>query len=293
VQYLVPSDAVSFAEYCAQLTRKSRSNFYYSFLFLSKAKRQAIYAVYAFCRSVDDVADSNAPEREKQLLLDEWRRELDRCYEGKAQHPITVKLAQSIQQFPIPKQRFEELIAGVEMDLTQHRYPTFCELYEYCYRVAGVVGLMCIEIFGYRNPQAKDYAVNLGVALQLTNIMRDLKGDAERGRIYLPQEELARFGYREEELLQGAYTPAFIELMRFAGNRARAYFHHARQLLAEEDRHALVAAEIMGAIYYRLLETIEASHYRVFDRTMTLPTSYKLWIALSIWTRTTCGSRHR
>jgi phytoene synthase len=282
---------VSFAEYCSQLTRKSRSNFYYSFLFLSKEKREAMYAVYAFCRSVDDVADGETSEREKQMLLDEWRRELVRCYEGKAHHPITVKLAQSIQQFPIPREHFEELIAGVEMDLTHTRYPTFRELYEYCYRVAGVVGLMCIEIFGYRNPKVKDYAINLGVALQLTNIMRDLKGDAERGRIYLPQEDLARFGYREEELLRGAYTPAFIELMCFAGNRARQYFHHARQLLTEEDRRSLIAAEIMGAIYYRLLETIEAERYRVFDRTITLPTSHKLWIALSIWVRSACSAR--
>jgi 15-cis-phytoene synthase len=279
---------VSFAEYCTQLTRKSRSNFYYSFLFLSKDQRQAMYAVYAFCRSVDDVADGTASACEKQGLLDEWRRELDRCYDGKAQHPITVKLAQSLQQFPIPKEHFAELIAGVEIDLTHHRYPTFRELYDYCYRVAGVVGLMCIEIFGYRNPKAKDYAINLGVALQLTNIMRDLKGDAERGRIYLPQEDLARFGYREEELLRDAYTPAFIELMRFAGNRARHYFQQARQLLAEEDRRSLVAAEIMGAIYYRLLETIEAERYRVFDRTITLPTSHKLWIALSIGVRSAC-----
>jgi 15-cis-phytoene synthase len=281
---------VSFAEYCAQLTRKSRSNFYYAFLFLVKEKRQALYAVYAFCRSVDDIADGSASMHEKQMLLDNWRRELERCYKGKPQHPITVKLAQSIETFPIPKEYFEELLAGVEMDLTHNRYPTFRELYEYCYRVAGVVGLMCIEIFGYRNPKAKDYAVNLGVALQLTNIMRDLKVDADRGRIYLPQEDLARFGYRTEELLQGAYTPTFIELMRFAGGRARQYFQHARRLLAEEDRRSLLAAEIMGAIYYRLLEAIEAAHYRVFDRTVTLPSSHKLRIALSIWARTTCGT---
>jgi 15-cis-phytoene synthase len=276
---------VSFAEYSAQLTRKSRSNFYYSFLFLSKEKRQAIYAVYAFCRSVDDVADGDASDGEKQMLLDEWRREIERCYKGKPEHPITVKLAQSLQRFPIPREHFEELIAGVEMDLTHTRYSTFGELYEYCYRVASVVGLMCIEIFGYRNPKAKDYAIALGVALQLTNIMRDLKGDAERGRIYLPLEDLTRVGYREEELLQCAYTPAFIELMGVAATRARQYFHRARHLLTEEDRRSLVAAEIMGAIYYRLLETIEAQHYRVFDRTITLPTSHKLWIALSIWAR--------
>jgi 15-cis-phytoene synthase len=284
---------VSFAEYCSQLTRKSRSNFYYSFLFLSKEKREAMYAVYAFCRSVDDVADGGAPVREKQVLLDEWRREIDRCYAGEPTHPITVKLAQSIQKFPIAKEHFEELINGVEMDLTHNRYHTFAELYEYCYRVAGVVGLMCIEIFGYRNPKAKDYAVNLGVALQLTNIMRDLKVDAERDRIYLPQEELVRFGYSEAELCRGAYTPAFVELMHFTGSRARQYFHNAQQLLADEDRRSLFAAEIMGTIYYRLLETIEASCYRVFDHTVSLPTSHKLWIALSIWARSICGAMLR
>jgi 15-cis-phytoene synthase len=281
---------VSLVAYCSQLTRQSRSNFYYAFLFLSKAKRQAIYAVYAFCRSVDDIADGSAPARQKQGLLDAWRRELDRCYEGKPEHPITIDLAQSLQRFPIPKEYFEELIAGVEMDLIHTRYPTFHELYDYCYRVAGVVGLMCIEIFGYRNPKTKDYAINLGVALQLTNIIRDLKVDAERGRIYLPQDELARFGYREDELLQGVYTPAFLELMRFVGGRARHYFHNARQFLAKEDRRSLVAAEIMGAIYSRLLAAIEASGYRVFDHTITLPTSHKLWIALSIWARSTCGA---
>jgi phytoene synthase len=284
---------VSFTEYCARLTRKSRSNFYYSFLFLAKEKREAMYAVYAFCRSVDDVADGQAPTAEKQRLLETWRHELDRCYAGAPTHPITLKLAQSLQKFPIPKEHFEELIAGVEMDLTHNRYPTFHELYAYCYRVAGVVGLMCIEIFGYRNSKTKDYAVNLGLALQLTNIMRDLKVDAERGRIYLPQDELARFGYGEDELRRGAYTPAFFELMRFTGGRIRHYYQNARQLLAAEDRRSLVAAEIMRAIYHQLLETIEASDYRVFDRIITLPTSQKLRIALSIWLRSTYGAVRR
>jgi 15-cis-phytoene synthase len=284
---------VSFTDYCSRLTRKSRSNFYYSFLFLAKEKREAMYAVYAFCRSVDDIADGQASGAEKRGRLDEWRRELDRCYEGKPGHPISVRLAQSMRCFPIPKELFEELIAGVEMDLTQHRYPTFRDLYEYCYRVAGVVGLMCIEIFGYRTPKAKDYAVNLGVALQLTNIMRDVRVDAKRGRIYLPQEELARFGYTEAELLRGAYTPTFVELMRFSAARARRYFQNARELLAAEDRRSLVAAEIMGAIYYQLLEAIEASGYRVFDHTITLPATHKLWIALSVWARSIHGFHRR
>lgn len=252
-----------------------------------------MYAVYAFCRSVDDVADGQTTTPEKQRSLETWRRELDRCYTGTPAHPITTKLAQSLQKFPIPKEHFEELIAGVEMDLTHSRYPTFHELYDYCYRVAGVVGLMCIEIFGYRNPKTKDYAVNLGVALQLTNIMRDLKVDAERGRIYLPQDEMARFGYGEDELLRGAYAPAFFELMRFSGQRIRQYFQNASQLLAAEDRRSLFAAEIMGAIYYRLLETIEGSGYRVFDHVITLPTRKKLRIALSTWLRSTYVSISR
>jgi phytoene synthase len=159
--------------------------------------------------------------------------------------------------------------------------------------VAGVVGLMCIEIFDYRNPKAKDYAVNLGVALQLTNILRDVHVDAERGRIYLPQDELVRFGYTEEELLRGAYTPTFVELMRFSAARARRYFQNARELLAAEDRRSLVAAEIMGAIYYKQLEAIEASGYHVFDRTITLPTIHKLWIALSVWARSIHRWRRR
>jgi phytoene synthase len=280
---------MGFATYCSRLTRKSRSNFYYAFLFLSREKREAIYAVYAFCRSVDDVADGTASLEEKRLQLTEWRRELDRCYAGEPRHPITVKLAQSLRRFRIPKEHFEELIAGVEMDLTQNRYRTFRDLYEYCYRVAGVVGLMCIEIFGYRNPKAKDYAINLGVALQLTNIMRDVRTDAARGRIYLPQEELARFGCREQELLQGCYTPAFLAVMGCMGTCARQYFQNARELLASEDRPALLAAEIMGAIYYRLLESIEASGYRVFDRTITLSIQKKVWLALSIWARSTWG----
>jgi phytoene synthase len=280
---------MGFATYCSRLTRKSRSNFYYAFLFLSREKREAIYAVYAFCRSVDDVADGTASLEEKRLQLTEWRRELDRCYAGEPRHPITVKLAQSLRRFRIPKEHFEELIAGVEMDLTQNRYRTFRDLYEYCYRVAGVVGLMCIEIFGYRNPKAKDYAINLGVALQLTNIMRDVRTDAERGRIYLPQEELARFGCHEQELLQGCYTPAFLAVMGCMGTCARQYFQNARELLASEDRPALLAAEIMGAIYYRLLESIEASGYRVFDRTITLSIQKKVWLALSIWARSTWG----
>ena len=221
-----------------------------------------------------------------QILLDEWRRELDRCYEGTAQHPITVKLAQSLQQFPIPKEHFEELIAGVEMDLTHARYPTFRELYEYCYRVAGVVGLMCIEIFGYRNPKAKDYAVNLGVALQLTNIIRDLKGDAERGRIYLPQDELARFGYREEELLRGAYTPAFSDAHAalpgvVPGNTLIMHdYCWQRKIGAHWSRQRSWERFIIDSWRGSKRRTIGCS-----IAPLRLPTSHKLWIALSIWMR--------
>jgi len=203
------------SEALATLVRKSRSSFYYSFLFLPRPKRDAIYAVYALCRAVDDVADDAGDMEAKAQRLKGWREELDRCYAGRPTHPITRALRDCLSRYPIPKGYFEELIAGVEMDLTLTRYRTFADLTRYCYRVASVVGLICIEIFGYRREATKEYAINLGLALQLTNILRDLKTDGRRGRIYLPQEDLERFGYREDDLLHCRYTPGFFPLMRF------------------------------------------------------------------------------
>jgi phytoene synthase len=274
------------AELVATLTRRSGSNFYYSFLFLPRRKREAMFALYAFCRTVDDAVDqSSATPSEKVRALAEWRMELRRIYAGRPSHPIAVRLAEVVRAYPIPREHLEAIIDGVEMDVEKRRYGSFEELYEYCFRVAAAVGLCCIEIFGYTDPRARDYAVNLGVALQLTNIMRDLRTDAERGRIYLPLDELRRFGYAEEDLLRGRYTQAYFELMRFQADRTHAYYRAARAALPRADRRRLVAAQIMGVIYHGLLRTIEARRFRVFERRLRLSAPRKLALALGVYVR--------
>lgn len=268
-----------------QLVKKSRSSFYYSFLLLPRPKREAMYAVYALCRSVDDIADDPGDVAEKAERLKAWREELDRCYAGQPTLPITRQLRDSLNRYPIPKGYFEELIAGVEMDLTINRYATFDDLYTYCYRVASVVGLICIEIFGYSQQSTKEYAVNLGLALQLTNILRDLRTDGQRGRIYLPQEDLERFRYSEDDLLNCRYTPQFFPLMQFEAERALDHFRQAAQNLRPEDWKNMVAAEIMGRTYRETLEAIIRKGYRVFDGRLALSTPRKLQIAVTTWAK--------
>lgn len=259
------------------------SNFYYSFMFLPREKRRAIEAVYAFARRGDDVTDSGlAPERARhEIAL--YRQALDECYAGRASSPPLRALAESVERFRIPRQPFEELILGLEMDLNVARYETFEDLARYCYRVASTIGLIAIEIFGYRNPRSRDYAVNLGTALQLVNILRDLASDARRGRLYLPREDLERFGVRSEEIMAGCYSERFIELMRFECHRARHYFGHARQMLPSEDRRALIAAEIMAAIYWQILGRIQQRRYNVFGERVRLSRPRKFWTALSVY----------
>ncbi len=271
------------AEACSTLTKRSRSNFYYAFLFLPRAQRGAIYALYAFCRTVDDIVDLGTNSQIQRKELGRWRQEVARCYEGGAEEPVARRLAQVVKVFPIPREVLEEIIAGVEMDLDRTTYETFEELYPYCYRVAGAVGLCCVEIFGYTDPRAKEYAVNLGIALQMTNILRDLRSDIERGRLYLPQEDLRRFGVSREALELGRYTEAFVELMRFEAERAREFYKRAWAALPRADAKRLFAAEIMGRIYYALLEAIEARDFRVFDSPVTVPVSTKVAIALRCW----------
>ena len=274
------------AELVATLTRRSGSNFYYSFLFLPRRKREAMYALYAFCRTVDDAVDQGGGSPgEQRRVLAEWRAELRRAYQGRPTQPIAVRLAEVVRDFPIPREHFDAILDGVEMDIDKRRYASFEELHEYCYRVAAAVGLACIEIFGYTDVRARDYAVNLGVALQLTNIMRDLKTDADRGRIYLPLDELRRYGYPEEDLLRGRYTQAYLELMRFQADRTHAYYRAARAALPRADRRRLVAAEIMGVIYHGLLRTIEVRRFRVFDRRVRLSAPRKLALAVGVYLR--------
>jgi phytoene synthase len=273
-----------------RVTKASGSNFYYAFLFLPKPKREAIYAVYAFCRLSDDLVDEVKAGGNPAAALTRWRQDLDTEFQGGAGHPVIAAVGQAARRFHIPKAYFQELLNGMEMDLTRTRYATFEELYSYCYRVASVVGLICIEIFGYRNPGTKTYAERLGIAFQLTNILRDLALDARRGRIYLPQDELKRFGYTEDELLAGRYNDAFVELMRFQCGRTRDCFRAASAALPAEDTRSLLAAEIMRAIYYRLLLKIERERYDVFKREIALGKSRKLFLASTLWLRSALTS---
>jgi phytoene synthase len=280
-----------------ELAKTVQSNFFYSFLFLPRPKRDAIIDVYAFCRAIDDIVDDiveksgagDAPAAcaEARVELNRWREELDNLYAGNPTMPIAVKLQRVLERFPMPKEYFEEMINGCEMDLTRNRYETFDELHQYCYRVASITGLMCIEIFNYRSPSAKDYAVNLGVALQLTNILRDLKEDAARGRVYLPQEDLRRFDYPEGDLASGKINDNFREMMKFECGRARIYYRLAADHLAEEDRPTMTAAITMGKIYYRLLEQIEHLDYDVFNNRIRLHRPERFLIAFSEWAKAT------
>lgn len=272
-------------EFVKDYTKSAGSNFYYSFLLLPREKREAMFAIYAFCKYTDDLVDEEHPGQNKMDLLNDWRHEVERMYEGRATHPITRSVSESLERFEIPKQYFHDLIDGMEMDLNQTRYSTFDELLQYCYRVASVVGLMSIEIFGYTCDRTRQYAKDLGIAFQLTNIIRDVKADAERNRIYIPQEDLQRFAYSERDLLDGHYSRAFINLMSFQVVRAREYFQRAAKSLPLIDKPAMVAAEIMASIYFRILENVEKTHYNVFSGKVSLPKPVKVGIALSTWAK--------
>jgi phytoene synthase len=274
--------------YCQGVTRRSSSNFYYAFRLLTPERRAALYAVYAFCRFIDDIADDQN-RRHPAALLARWREELELVYGGAPTHPVSYALADAVRRFRLPQAYFLDLIRGVEMDLTQRRYASFDELYQYCYRVASTVGLLCIEIFGYQRRSARDYAVDLGIAFQLTNILRDVLEDARRGRIYLPLEDLRRFDCAEAELLIGRYSPRVGALMAFECGRARAYYLRARGALAPEDRGSLATAEAMRSIYERLLDRIEARHFDVFGPKVTLPRYEKVTLALAAWGRSQLG----
>lgn len=265
------------------IVKSTNTSFYYSFTLLPKHKREAIHTVYAFCRFTDDIVDEGADEGRKWEMLRKWRQELARAIRGDSDYPILNQLSATARRFKIPVEHFYDLIRGVEMDLTRKRYETFDELREYCYLVASTVGLMCRQIFGYKNESTREYAIHLGIALQLTNIIRDVRDDARKGRIYIPLEDLRRFGYTEDDLLQGRYTQEFINLMRFECDRAREYFDLARNALKDEDKHYFFAARIMWSIYAHLLRRIERSNYNVLERRISLPPFLKLLITFRYW----------
>lgn len=271
-------------------TDSRTTNFYYSFLFLPEEKRKAIEAVYAFARRSDDAADDQLEPGVAVREINRYRGLLDRCYEedgASLPSPAWQALAEAIRRFKIPRQPFEDLLLGMEMDLamdhTSRLYKTFEELELYCYRVAGAIGLIAIEIFEYRNPQTREYAVNLGKALQMVNILRDVQGDAQRGRVYLPLEDLERFGVDPSKFAERRCDVSFRNLMRFEGERAHGYFEKARRVLPREDRATMKPAEIMGAIYWGLLRKIEKRSYNIFGQKVRLSRPAKLWIAAKVY----------
>ncbi len=266
-------------------SQNRRSSFYYSFLILPRPKRDAIETIYAFCRFTDDIVDEAGDEKEKYALLLQWTEELRRSLYGISHYSLLNKLSAIIRRFHIPIEHFYELIKGMEMDLLNTRYGTFSELEQYCYRAASTVGLICAEVFGYTNEKTKHYAINLGIALQLTNILRDIKSDAKRGRIYLPLEDLRKFGYSEHDLLNCTYNERFVELMKFECERAHEYFRRAKACLAEEDKPLFTAARTMGNIYYLLLLRIERAHYDIFSKRIRLSSPLKIFIAMVLQLR--------
>jgi 15-cis-phytoene synthase len=275
---------VSLAGLSSRVTRRSRSNFFFAFLALPKHRRDALYAVYAFCRTVDDTADLGTDAEAQRAGLARWRADIARCYDGGTpEHPIARQLAAAVRDFHLPRAALEAVVEGCEMDLTRTTYETAAELEPYCYRVASAVGLCCIEIFGYTDPRAREYAVSLGMALQLTNIRRDVGADAAAGRVYVPQADLERFGVTNDDLRAGRYGDAFIALMEHQAARARGFYADARAAFPAVDARSLVPAEIMGRIYYALLTEIEARRFRVFDERVTLPARRKAAIALRCW----------
>ncbi len=289
----MPNSIIADININAGLPTQNKTSFYYSFSFLPKDEREAINTVYAFCRQIDDIVDeipneifTSADEVifRKRERLAKWRAEIERCYDGSS--TLLLPLAVVIRRFSIPKQYFLTLIDGCERDLMQHRYQTFAEVKDYCYSVASIVGLMCIEIFGYKYEETKEYAINLGYALQLTNILRDIKTDKDRGYIYLPQEDMDRFRYSETDVMNEAYNDNFIELMRFEARRTRELYHKARTALRPDERITMFAAEIMDAIYYRLLEKIELNDFNVYKHKIRVATTHKLMIALKYWLST-------
>jgi phytoene synthase len=271
-------------EYCQQKAAASGSSFYYSFLFLPSERRRAITAVYAYCREVDDVVDEVSDAAVARAKLGWWRGEVDALFRGDPTHPVARALQPFVDgPYGISRDRLAAVIDGMDLDLRQNRYLDFAALRHYAHLVAGVVGEMSASIFGYRNEATLGYAAQLGVALQLINVIRDVGEDARRGRIYLPLDEMQRFGVKSSDVLDARYVEGFVPLMRFQADRARATYREALAALAPEDRRAQRAGLIMGSIYATLLEEIEREEFRVLHQRIALTPLRKLWIAWKTW----------
>ena len=270
-------------QYCQDKAAKSGSSFYYSFLFLPPGKRRAITALYAFCREVDDVVDECSDINVARATLNWWRGEVAEIYAGRPQHPVALALAPVVKRFNLAQEHLLEIIDGMEMDIDRPRYPDFKSLQLYCYRVASVVGLLSAEIFGYSDRRTLKYAHDLGIAFQLTNIIRDVGEDARRNRIYLPMDEMRQFGVTAADILEARETENFHRLMAFQVERAQRYYRQAFDHLPAADRKAQRTGLIMAAIYRATLDEIEKSGCHVLRERISLGSGYKLWLACKAW----------
>lgn len=267
------------------INKRSNSSFKFSFSFLPKKQKEAIKIVYDYCRVTDDIVDGEYPNDMKQSYLNEWKQELSNAINDKSKYPLLNKLIEVARWFQIPFNLFYDLISGVEMDLYKNRYDTFIELEEYCRLVASSVGLMVVRIFGNSNQRIDTFATNLGIALQLTNILRDLKVDTSMNRIYFPLEDLKRFNYPEEMLLNCTYNNEFIKLMDFEAKRAESYYEKANSILKPEDQKYLIAPKIMECIYYQTLVKIKRNKYDVFRKRIRLSKFLQFYIAVKYFVR--------
>ena len=274
---------------CRLIAKREAKNFYYAFITLPPKKRQSIYASYAFCRLCDDASDEDLPIEEKLARLTEIRRKLSLAYKGviddPTDEPVFTAIADTASTFGIPEDYFLEVVAGVETDLTKHTYNSFVELTDYCYKVASVVGLCCIQIFGYSDERAKSHAIDLGVAMQLTNILRDVKEDLERGRVYIPLNEMEEFGYSIDELRDGVINEPFNNLMRFQVHRARTYFESGSKLLPYLSARERACPAVLGRLYSQILDRLEARKFDVFAGRVSLTAREKYLVTARAWVR--------
>jgi phytoene synthase len=282
----VSPEIVEAYRYCRDLTREQAKNFYFAFITLPPKQRSAIYASYAFCRLCDDITDGSDLTIEQQAgALDGLRFDLGAAYEGNPAGLVFPAVMDAARTFDIPLEYLDDIVRGVQVDLIKRRYQTFEELREYCYGVASTVGLVCIQIFGYKDPAAREYAIDLGLAMQMTNILRDLQEDALRDRVYLPQDELTRFGYSDEDLINGVTNDRFRDLMVFQVGRARSLFLSGRKLLPLLPIRSRACVSVLEGLYSRIIDRIEARNYDVFSDRVGLSTTSKLALTLRLWTK--------
>jgi 15-cis-phytoene synthase len=272
---------VSIHRYIDNVTRNSKSSFYYTFLFLSPEKREAIHTIYSYCRISDDIVDNNDSTDKKTKQLDLWERNTSEAFQSTFANPYFRRLEEIRDKYRIPKEYFFELLKGMRMDLSQFEFKSFSQLKEYCYYVASIVGLMCIEIFGYKHEQTKEYAINLGIALQLTNMVRDFFYDKENGRLYFPQEDLEQFNITE---ING-HDSNIYDFLTYQINRAKTYYQKANDLLHPEDKESMVVAEMMNRVYYKLLLKIEKQLKKLPNEVIRLNKFQKIMISLTTFMR--------